>query len=185
MGAPRPNAVDPNMGVGFVRAINAPVGINLLFRLKSRQLASKMSLCKPTFRVGQYTLGHRTMSDPSQHWIETYKSLLSLSVEGFKYLALINGGAIVALLAYVANVSSKGVPVPDLHFALFGFASGLGFCGLTIISGYLTQLKLLNEIGRTNKGLIPHEAFLYSAITFYFLSLASFCTGTWYALRAF
>lgn len=36
----------------------------------------------------------------NQHWIETYKSLITLAVEGFKFAALANGGAAVALLAY-------------------------------------------------------------------------------------
>lgn len=35
------------------------------------------------------------------HWLETYKSLVTLSVEAFKFSALANGGAAVALLAYL------------------------------------------------------------------------------------
>ena len=36
----------------------------------------------------------------NQHWLETYKSLITLAVGGFKFSALANGGAAVALLAY-------------------------------------------------------------------------------------
>jgi hypothetical protein len=37
------------------------------------------------------------------HYTETYKSLITLSVEGFKFCALANGGAAVALLACLGN----------------------------------------------------------------------------------
>ena len=40
-------------------------------------------------------------------WLETYKSLISLSTEGFKFCALANGGAAVAILAYLGNVAGK------------------------------------------------------------------------------
>ena len=35
----------------------------------------------------------------AQHWIETYKSPIQISIEGFKFAALANGGAAIALLA--------------------------------------------------------------------------------------
>jgi hypothetical protein len=39
------------------------------------------------------------MTDSTQQqWLETYKSLIAISVEGFKFSALANGGAAVALL---------------------------------------------------------------------------------------
>jgi hypothetical protein len=40
-------------------------------------------------------------------WLETYKSLISLSTEGFKFCALANGGAAVAILAYLGNVAAR------------------------------------------------------------------------------
>lgn len=36
--------------------------------------------------------------------METYKSIITLSIEGFKFAALANGGAAVALLAYLATL---------------------------------------------------------------------------------
>lgn len=40
------------------------------------------------------------------HPEETYKSLTTISVEALKALALINGGAAVAILAYLGNLAS-------------------------------------------------------------------------------
>ena len=39
----------------------------------------------------------------SEHTSETYRSLISISMEGLKTLLLINGGAVVALLAYLGQ----------------------------------------------------------------------------------
>ncbi|WP_197330141.1 hypothetical protein [Ralstonia syzygii] len=39
-----------------------------------------------------------------QHKIETYKSMVSISVEAFKYLALLNGGAAAGMLAAADKV---------------------------------------------------------------------------------
>jgi hypothetical protein len=41
---------------------------------------------------------------PDWHLTETYKSLITLTVEALKMLALINGGAAIAILTYVGNL---------------------------------------------------------------------------------
>ena len=61
----------------------------------------------------------------SQHFIETYKSLITLSIEGFKFCALANGGAAVAILSYLGNVSAKGSAVADMRCPMAAFLAGL------------------------------------------------------------
>jgi hypothetical protein len=73
------------------------------------------------------------------HWIETYKSLITLSIEGFRYAALVNGGAAVALLAYLGNVSGKGANSPDMRCPMAWFLLGLVLCGGSMICSYFTQ----------------------------------------------
>jgi hypothetical protein len=41
------------------------------------------------------------------HPEETFKSLIAISLELLKMLALVNGGAAVALLAYLGNLASR------------------------------------------------------------------------------
>jgi hypothetical protein len=41
------------------------------------------------------------------HPEETFKSLITISVEALKTLALVNGGAAVALLAYLGNLAAR------------------------------------------------------------------------------
>jgi hypothetical protein len=38
-----------------------------------------------------------------EHALETYRSLIAISLAGLKTLMLINGGAVVALLAYLGQ----------------------------------------------------------------------------------
>jgi hypothetical protein len=81
------------------------------------------------------------------HPEETYKSLITISVEALKMVALINGGAAVALLAYLGNLTSHsgGRRPPNMTWALMCFAIGLFFTVLAFISSYFTQLRLYNE----------------------------------------
>jgi phosphate/sulfate permease len=80
------------------------------------------------------------------HIAETFKGLITLSTGVVKMLALVNGGAAVALLAYLGNVAhNPGVNPPHLTLALTWFCKGLFATLLAVIFAYLTQLKLYNE----------------------------------------
>lgn len=121
----------------------------------------------------------------NQHWIETYKSLITLSIEGFKFIALANGGAAVALLAYLGNVTGKGVVAPDMRYAMAAFLAGLAACGCSMFFGYLTQLKLLNESHGFARPKLSHSCVLWSAIGMFACSLVLFCIGSWQAVVGF
>lgn len=114
---------------------------------------------------------------------ESYKALVTLSVEAFRYLALINGGAVVALLAYLGNV--EGNNVPDLGTALLWFIGGLVACGIAMAFAYFTQLRLFNDLLLTGKFSTGHKATLWLAILAYITSLSSFSYGAWLAIQAF
>ena len=121
----------------------------------------------------------------NQHWLETYKSLISFSVEGFKFSAIANGGAAVALLAYLGNVSAKGSVTPDMRFPMAAFLAGIFTCGFVFLFAYFTQLKLLNEIGRDERPAVPHGWLLWTTIFLFACSLAAFGVGSWQAVVRF
>src|SRR5574340_1764301 len=77
-------------------------------------------------------------------WQETFRALVTLATEGFKFCALANGGAAVAILAYLGDIAGKGGPVPEMRCAMASFLFGLLFCGCAMLFAYLTQLKRLN-----------------------------------------
>lgn len=114
---------------------------------------------------------------------ESYKSLITLSVEAFRYLALINGGAIVALLAYLGN--AKGGKTPDLGVPSLWFIVGLVACGMAMAFAYLTQLRLFNDLLLAGKFSTGHKPTLRAAMLCFVISLSSFSYGAWLAIQAF
>jgi hypothetical protein len=120
-----------------------------------------------------------------EHWLETYKSLITLSIEGFKFSALANGGSAVALLAYLGNVVGKGAPTPDMRCPMLAFLTGLAACGLSMLFAYLTQLKLLNEIYLPEKPSFTHDWLLWGAILLFACSIIAFGVGSWQAVIRF
>jgi hypothetical protein len=65
----------------------------------------------------------------NEHQLETYKSLIAIATEAFKFSALINGGAAVAILAYLGNAAGKGAAFPDMRGSMAYFLGGLFLCG--------------------------------------------------------
>jgi hypothetical protein len=126
------------------------------------------------------------MAEPSNlqndHWLETYRSLITISIEGFRFAALANGGAAVALLAYLGTVAGKA-GAPDMRCPMKLFLGGLFACGVAVLCGYLTQLRLLDE-GR--RGLRPrHKWILAAGMLTYLASVVCFGFGAWEAVIHF
>lgn len=120
-------------------------------------------------------------SDPvNDDWIETYKSLITLSTEGFKFCALANGGAAVAMLAYLGNVAGKGSAVPDMRCAMAAFLVGLILCGVAMLFAYLTQLNRLNLVAVRDP--ITRDWRLSVSILCVAGSIAAFACGAWFAV---
>ena len=124
------------------------------------------------------------MSFEEDHALETYKSMLSISVEGLKALLLINGGAVVAMLAYLGQ-SSQGQAVA-LHAwpALAFFIAGIFSCVLAFVGAYITQFVLFNEAAsRKSNERPPHMKALWVAVVFVALSLFCFAAGAFSSIR--
>jgi len=81
---------------------------------------------------------------------EAYKSAVSLLTEGLKTLALINGGAAIAVLTYLGNLVSRqttvSAPLPNLRPALLWYCGGLLATAFSFLTGYLTQIRIGQEI---------------------------------------
>jgi hypothetical protein len=87
---------------------------------------------------------------PASEWhlTETYKGLITLSIEALKMLAIVNGGAAVAVLTYLGNLASRSpVPahVPTIKPALLWYCAGLAATVFAFIVAYLTQFRLYSE----------------------------------------
>jgi hypothetical protein len=122
-----------------------------------------------------------------QHAIETYKSLIQIAIEGFKLVSLFNGGAAVAILAYLGNIAGKGGAVPDMRLPMSLFLAGLFFCALAMLAGYLTQLSLYNEtvLRPATSWYQEHVSWLWIAIGLVFLGILAFGICSYNAVVAF
>src|SRR2546430_2679639 len=119
------------------------------------------------------------MSFNDEHAIETYKSLISISTEAFKALQLLNGGAVVALLAYLGQMAPTHPELLNhakgpLAFFVAGLVSGT----LVYITSYLTQLSLHNEnMGNKDYRGGKHDLWLWVSFALGIGSVALFSLG--------
>jgi len=118
------------------------------------------------------------MTFQDDHALETYKSMISVSGDAIKNLLLINGGAVVAMLAYLGQSSQGPVLAKHAWLPLSLFIAGI-FCSLVASWGaYWTQFLLFNESVGGAEGRKPTHMFAVKlSVVIVVLSLASFATG--------
>ncbi|MFM0171977.1 hypothetical protein [Paraburkholderia sediminicola] len=110
------------------------------------------------------------------HKIETYKSMISISIEGFKLLVLLNGGAAAGIIASYKAVQDA-VEHGSLKLSIFLFVAGIISAGCVPICSYLTQYILFNEaMEREKKGAHLKPALFAMALNV--VSVACFAAGT-------
>ena len=115
--------------------------------------------------------------------LETYKSMISIGTEAIKGLQLINGGAIVALLAYLGQAPNGAALANRVNLPLGLFVAGLVLATLAFLFTYFTQYFLFNEhfeplAAKANK----HELWLRLTIVVAFLSVTLFALGSFAAV---
>jgi len=117
--------------------------------------------------------------------LETYKSMISIGTEAMEGLQLINGGAVVALLAYIGQAKDGAKLATRIDTPVAWFLAGLVAATLTFVLTYLTQFRLLNELRRpaeVKQG--THIIWLFITIGFAVLSILFFSIGSYAAVCA-
>jgi hypothetical protein len=66
------------------------------------------------------------------------------SIEGFKTLILINGGAVIALLTYVGNAKDRGL-LGSFEWAFGGYVLGVVAAVLAYLAGYAGQALIMRH----------------------------------------
>lgn len=118
-----------------------------------------------------------------EHQIETYKSMLNIGAEATKALVLLNGGAVVAVLAYLGQVSDRAAVAARCRWPTGAFVAGLALAMLSYLPGYMTQYTLFNEgLGEPLKW--HHMTWLKITIAVLVLSLILFSAGAFLAISA-
>jgi hypothetical protein len=123
------------------------------------------------------------MSDFSgQHKVETYKSMITISIEIFKALLLINGGAAAGMLATLDKLV-RLVPMEAIRHSLMLFGAGVGLVMLAFVFSYFTQNTLHQEnMGRARHN--THLPFVVLGTISALASMAAFVAGVYVAANA-
>jgi hypothetical protein len=113
-----------------------------------------------------------------EHALETYRSLIAISLAGLKTLMLINGGAVVALLAYLGQSPQGPSLAPHILWSLGAFVAGVVCCVCAFFGSYQTQFALFNEaVSPATKSGLSHMAWQRITIAFVLLSCVAFAIG--------
>jgi hypothetical protein len=122
------------------------------------------------------------MSFNEEHAIETYKSLISISTETLKALQLLNGGAVITLLAYLGKRPELATLAKP---ALGLFVIGLVAASIGFITSYLTQLAIYNESVYSDKYTgLRHGIWLWITFGIAVISVALFALGAFAGVNA-
>jgi len=112
--------------------------------------------------------------------------MIQITLETFRLLFYLNGGAAVALLAYLGNIAAKTActtptPAPDVHIAMAWFCGGLFTCVLAFGTSYATQHVLF--IQDPNHPSKAYMIWVWPTVVLGILSLAAFSAGALYAAK--
>lgn len=119
------------------------------------------------------------MSYDEDHALETFKSLISVSMEGLKILLLVNGGAVVAILAFLGQSTLGPKLAPHFWWPIAFFVGGVVFCTLAFIGSYFTQFALYNEHFPHRKYRGPkHMSCLWVTLALVLVSVLCFASGS-------
>jgi hypothetical protein len=100
---------------------------------------------------------------------------------GFKFLAWVNGLALLLLMACAIGIIDVDLAAPWLRLPVTIFLAGLALAMLGLLWSYPVQASLLNQLaeGRPRRG---HWIPLICAMTAYGLSLVAFVAACWLTL---
>jgi len=120
------------------------------------------------------------------HREETYKSLIQIGNTALKFVLVSNGGAVIAILAFLGKVHGTNPPIQGMACSLAVFLFGIVVGGLACVSGYLTQLVLYNEyeIRNSESFFTKHGTWLWISIVLVIIGIISFGVGSLLGLKA-
>lgn len=115
------------------------------------------------------------------HAKETYKGLIRLSLSGLRFAIFANGGAAVALLAFLGKEGTAALSLEGARTTMALFIAGVVLGGLAHVTAYLTQLKLYGEsaCNARETGVLQHRTFLWVTVLLVVASIGVFAAGAW------
>lgn len=127
-----------------------------------------------------------TGQNSNWHAEETYRSLIQISLGGLRFAIFANGGAAVALLAFLGKESIAALSLGSVRCSMTLFITGVALGGFAHVTAYLTQLRLYGESahGKPHAGPLRHGVLLYLTIALVAASIVTFAIGAWLGVAA-
>jgi hypothetical protein len=121
----------------------------------------------------------------SEHRDDTYRSMLAYALEALRSLLLLNGAAVVALLAYLGQLGpDRAFFASHARVSIGLFVAGVIVAMVAMLAAYMTHHALFNEeIGNPQR--VRHELWQWTTVGVAALSLVLFSLGAFAALNAF
>jgi len=120
----------------------------------------------------------------NDHTFETYKSMISISIEGIKSLVLLNGGAIIAMIGYLGQITNRAQQASKASCPLACFVFGLSLACLCFFGSYFTQFALFNESNNRKPSQSHMKFFIITSICA-IASLIAFSVGAFWSIKVF
>lgn len=120
------------------------------------------------------------------HAEATYKGLIQLSLSGLRFAIFANGGAAVALLAFIGKEGTAALSLGAVRTTMALFIAGVVLGGLAYVTAYLTQLRLYGEsaLNAPQTGVLQHRTFLWVTEALVVASIGVFAAGAWCGVGA-
>ncbi|HTF44271.1 MAG TPA: hypothetical protein VK641_10250 [Terriglobales bacterium] len=112
----------------------------------------------------------------NEHALETFRSLVTIAVAALQSLVLLNGGALVALLAYIGQIDDRAAFAGRVAFPVASFILGLVMASMAFFSAYVTQLLLYGESALGAKR--SHQPAIWVTLGLAVISLGAFAVGS-------
>lgn len=121
------------------------------------------------------------MNNNNWHLEETYKSMMMYGNSVLRFILLVNGGAIIAILTFWGNLLKNGATEFSMAWPMGCFIGGIVVGGGAHITAYFTQFALFNEeSGRSLKR--GHDFWLGATMLFIVIGIVLFAAGATFAL---
>ncbi|MCE5982648.1 hypothetical protein [Pseudomonas sp. LF19] len=115
--------------------------------------------------------------------LEMFKSIIQSGQNAIKTMLLLNGGAAIALLAFIGKLSdNNSSAIPDFAYSITAFVIGALTIGVTSCLTYLSQIAFDSDVKWHNKVGTTLQA---TCIALGLTSIFAFAYGTYKTYHAF
>ena len=115
--------------------------------------------------------------------LEMFKSIIQSGQNAIKTMLLLNGGAAIALLAFIGKLSdNNSSAIPDFAYSITAFVIGALVIGVTSCLTYLSQIALDSNVKWHKKSGTTLQA---TCVALGLTSICAFAFGTYKTYQAF